>query len=236
MPEREAANRMESERDSLDAVREHWHTRDPNDFERVMRTSGRLEPLKIVAEWARPYVSRQDALSIDLGCGTGLFEEIVRCRNIVGVDFSPAFLQFARRRMTIVIERDIFDLRCEDGVADNIVSLFVIDDYLPQKKVEFFKEVHRLLKRGGRFFFAAYSPKDERMGTVRHELNKRTGVSEFKIYLEDAPSYEKKFRNCGLLVDRSEVINTVGYYQPKLIAEPPMRVRREFVLIVARKP
>jgi len=93
-----------------------------------------------------------------------------------------------------------------------------------------------LLKLGGRFFFAAYSPKDERMGTLRHEFNRRLGLSEFKIYLEDAPSYEEKLRESGFVVDRSEVINAVGYCQPQLVSEPPMKTRREFILIVARKP
>jgi SAM-dependent methyltransferase len=235
MPEREAENRIESEQVSLDAVRGHWQTRDPYDFDRVLRSSGRLEPLKIVGEWARSYVSRQDALSIDLGCGTGMFEEIIGCRNIVGVDFSPTFLQLARRRMTIVIERDLFDLTCKDSIVDNVVSLFVIDDYVSEKKVKFFTKVNRLLKGGGRFFFAAYSPRDERMGTLRHEIDWGTGVSEFKIYLEDATSYEGKLRRCGFLIDRSEVIKSVGYYQPRAIAEAPIRVRREFILVVARK-
>jgi SAM-dependent methyltransferase len=218
------------------AVREHWHTRDPSDFECTVKTSGRLEPLKIVAEWARPYVSRRDALSIDLGCGTGLFEEIVRCRNIVGVDFSPRFLQFARKRMTIVIERDIFDLRCQDSIADNVISLFVIDDYKPEKKIYFFKEVHHLLRRGGRFFFAAYSPRDERMGTLRSRFNEKMRIKKFEIFLEDASSYEDELRKCGFLVDRSEVINTVGSCQPLSINEPPINVKREFILIVGRKP
>nr|MDO8097526.1 class I SAM-dependent methyltransferase [Candidatus Njordarchaeota archaeon] len=224
------------EESSDEAVREHWHTRDPSDFESVVKTSGRLEALKIVAEWARPYVSRQDAVSIDLGCGTGLFEEIVRCRNIVGVDFSPPFLQLARKRMTIVIERDIFDLRCQDGIADNIVSLFVIDDYKPGKKVEFFKEVYRLLRRRGRFFFGAYSPRDERMGTLRSEFNEKMRIKKFSIFLEDASSYEDKLRKCGFLIDRSEVIKSVGSCQPPIIAEPPITVKREFILIVGRKP
>jgi SAM-dependent methyltransferase len=218
------------------AVREHWHTRDPSDFECIVKTSGRLEPLKIIAEWARPYVSRQGALSIDLGCGTGLFEEIVRCRNIVGVDFSLPFLELARKRMTIVIERDIFDLRCQDGIADNVISLFVIDDYKPERKIVFFKEVHRLLKRGGRFFFGAYSPRDERMGALRNEFSEKIGIRKFRIFLENASSYEDKLRKSGLLIDRSETVNTVGFYQPQSTSEPPIDVRREFILIVGRKP
>jgi SAM-dependent methyltransferase len=224
------------EEDTDKAVREHWHTRDPSDFECTVKTSGRLEPLKIIAEWARPYVSRQDALSIDLGCGTGLFEEIVRCRNIVGVDFSPPFLELARKRMAIVIERDIFDLGCQDDIADNVVSLFVVDDYKPEKKIEFFEEIYRLLKRGGRFFFAAYSPRDERMGALRNEFSEKIGIRKFRIFLENASSYEDKLRKSGFLIDRSETVNTVGFYQPQSTNERPISVQREFILIVGRKP
>jgi SAM-dependent methyltransferase len=230
-----SSGRQAGERSLVDAVREHWRTGNPDDFERVVRTSGRLEPIKIIAEWARPYVSRQDTLSIDLGCGTGLFEEIVGCRNIVGVDYSPAFLRLARRRMTIVIERDIFSLPCKDRIADNVVTLFVVDDYEAPRKVEFFEEVHRLLKLGGRFFFAAYSPRDERMGTLRDEFSDKTEIRQFRIFLEDASSYEDKLRRCGFLVDRSEVISTVGSCQPLLISGPPINVKREFILIVGRK-
>ena len=139
---------------------EFWNAKNAEKFDSRSRSSGRMEAINRVAAIAKPYLSQEATVSIDLGCGTGLFAEAVGVRNIIGVDFSFPFLTSSRRRMDIVWEQNIFGLQLAKNSVDNIVSLFVIDDYPSEKKHMFFRQVLSFLKPGGRFFFAAYSPND----------------------------------------------------------------------------
>ena len=214
--------------DVYESVREFWNARDSEDFDSKTRRSGRMEAIDLVAALAKPHVSREGVLTIDLGCGTGLFAESVGVKRVIGVDFSSPFLTAARRRMDTVWQRNIFDLRLAESSVDNVVSLFVIDDYPSEKKRVFFTRIFSYLKADGCFFFAAYSPNDERMGSMREVINARTGVS-FEIHLEDASSYESMLRQCGFTIDRSEILRTNGLYEE-------IALKREFVVIVARKP
>jgi 2-polyprenyl-3-methyl-5-hydroxy-6-metoxy-1,4-benzoquinol methylase len=120
-----------------DAVREFWNARESKEFDSRTRRSGRMGAINRVAALAKPYLSREGAVSIDLGCGTGLFAEAVGVRSIIGVDFSSSLLAVARRRMDTVWHQNIFDLRLAEISVDNVVSLFVIDDYPSDKKRSF---------------------------------------------------------------------------------------------------
>jgi len=175
-----------------DTLIEYWNERDAEDFDSSTKSSGRMEAINLIAEIAKPHLSRQGAVSVDLGCGTGLFAEAVGLRGIIGVDFSSSLFTLARRRMDIVWQKDIFDLQLADNSVDNAISLFVMDDYPSEKKSAFFMQVYSFLKPNGRFFFAAYSPNDERMGKLREVMNKKllSGLKRLKmikVYLEGTP-------------------------------------------------
>lgn len=214
------------------AVTEFWSERNAEDFDAKTRISGRMEAINRMAEIAKPYLSQEGAVSIDLGCGTGLFAEVVEVRGIIGVDCSPTFLTSARRRMDTVWQQNIFDLRLTKNSVDNIVSLFVIDDYPSEKKRMFFRRVFSFLKPDGRFFFAAYSPNDERMGKLREVVSEKTG-NRFKVYLEPASFYEEVLKVCGFTIDPSEILKTSGQFETETQV---ISIRREFIVIVARKP
>ena len=146
------------------AVTTFWNTRNAEEFDAIAHNSGRMAALHRVSTLSKPALSHEGATSIDLGCGTGLFAGVVGVRSRIGIDFSEALLASARERMETVLQHDIFDLPFAACSIDTIVSLFVIDDYPSEKKAIFFTTVFSLLKPGGNFFFAAYSPHDERMG------------------------------------------------------------------------
>lgn len=149
-----------------------WKTRNAKEFDAIANNSRRMAALRRVSTLATPALSREGATSLDLGCGTGLFAGVVGVRSLIGVDFSEALLVSARERLETVLHHDIFDLPFAANSIDNIVSPFVIDDYIPEKKAKFFTKVSSLLKPGGNFFFAAYSPNDERMGTRHGAFNR----------------------------------------------------------------
>lgn len=216
-----------------DAIMEYFNKSNGEDFNSGARSSGRLQAVARMAAIAKPYLSQEGVVSMDLGCGTGLFAEAVGVRNIIGVDFAPSLLNSARERMDTVWRQNIFDLQLAQNSVDNIVTLFVIDDYPSEKKCLFFKQVFSFLKLQGHFFFAAYSPKDERMGTRRQVIRaKAKAPDSFEVYLEDTSFYENTLLECGFAIDKSEVVNTNGVFE---IGQQVIRLKREFILIVARK-
>lgn len=215
-----------------DAITEFWNTRDPDAFDAGVRRSGRMEAVRRVATISKPHVHREGAVSIDLGCGTGLFSEAAGVRDIIGVDFSSSLLDLAKTRMNTVLQKNIFDLTLAKDSVDNAISLFVIDDYPSERKRAFFSKVFSFLKPGGHFFFAAYSPRDERMGKMREAIDSKAGA-RLEVHLEDSASYEDKLKECGFIIDSSEVFRTHGVFG---IGFREMKLRREFIIISARKP
>lgn len=215
-----------------DAVKEFWNARDARDFDARARESGRMKAINRVAVIAKPYLSEAGAISIDLGCGTGLFAKAVGIRNIVGIDFSFSLLTSARRRMDKVWQKNIFELQISNNAVHNIISLFVMDDYPSEKKLTFFGQVFSFLKPGGLFFFAAYSPNDERMGKLREVVNAKVGLN-FEVYLEDASFYEDSLKECGFILERTEIIKTDGVYETD---SQVIRLKREFIVMIASKP
>ena len=224
---------MAGETNMYDAITEYFNKRNGEDFDSRTRSLGRMQAIDQMVAIAKPYLSREGAVSIDLGCGTGLFAETVGVRSIIGVDFSPSLLNSARRRMDTVWQQNIFDLQLANNSVDNIVSLFVIDDYPDEKKRMFFRQVCSFLKPHGHFFFAAYSPKDERMGTRREAIKAKAKARDsLEVYLEDASFYEDTLQECGFAIDMSETIKTNGVLR---IRRQVIRLKREFILVVARK-
>lgn len=216
-----------------DAIMEYFNKRSGDDFDSGAKSLGRLQAITRMAAIAKPYLSQEGVVSIDLGCGTGLFAEVVGVRNIIGVDFASSLLNSARERMDTVWQQSIFDLQLTQNSVDNIASLFVIDDYPSETKCMLFRQVFSFLKPQGHFFFAAYSPKDERMGTQREVIKvKAKSRDSLKVYLEDASFYENTLLECGFAIDKSELVNTNGVLE---IGQQVIRLKREFILIVARK-
>ena len=215
-----------------DTIAKFWKMKDAERYDSDSRTSGRMKAYDWVASNAKAHLSKEGAISLDLGCGTGLFAEAVGVRSIIGVDISPSMLELARKRMDTVWEKNIFELQLENSSIDNIISLFVIDDYLSEKKFVFFRKVFDSMKPGGRFFFSAYSPDDGYMGKI-HEITLKNGGGSFKVHLEDASFYENMLEECGFIVDNIELIHSRGEIERDSRVK---ELKREFILIVARKP
>ena len=215
-----------------DTTYQFWNERTPENFDMTTKRSGRIEAISKMAAIAKPYLSRKNAVTIDLGCGTGLFAAIAGLKTIIGIDFSIPLLKVACQRMQTVLQQSIFAPGFVKKSVDNVVSLFVIDDYPTEKKREFFMQIWSLMRPGGRVFFAAYSPNDERMGPLKETVNAQSHM-EFTIYLESAASYEAMFQEVGFLIEHTELLTTPGVYAKGMHHIP---VTREFILMVAEKP
>jgi len=213
-------------------LREFWNKKDSNKFDSRVISTGRIEALNRIAEIAEPYLSQENTLSLDLGCGTGLFAEIAGRRNIVGVDFASSLLISARSRMDTVWECSISDLKLDDNSVDNILLLFVIDEYGADRKRMFLKQLFMYLKPGGRLFYTAYTPIDERMNKLREDMNKK-GNSQIDIVLEELSVHEDRMCECGFNIESSEIIRTMGQYE--MGQGETIEQKREFIIIHASK-
>lgn len=193
----------------------------------------RMKVYQWMATQAKPHVIKKGVVSMDLGCGTGLFAKTIGIRNIIGVDISPPMLDIARTRMDIVYENNIFDLQLDKNSVDNIITLFVLADYPYEKKTDFLQQVYSYLKHDGRFFFSAYSPNDGYMGkSARVRATLRNGGGSYEVYLEDAPTYQNMLENNGFRIEKIETIESTGTLErdSKIIS-----FNREFIVIVALK-
>lgn len=209
-----------------------WSDADNNLFEQRTIESGRIKAVEKMVELAAPFVNQPNSTTVDLGCGTGLFAKLSGNSNIVGVDFSSELLETASTRMEKIVEASIFEFKKPDNSLDNIISMFVLDDYPNDTKLSFFESVFKMLKPGGHFFFAAYSRNDERMGRRKEEINALLG-SSFNIYLEDLAYFTTNLKSSAFEIIDSSVVNSEGIYNYK---KDSITVVREFYLIVAMKP
>ena len=193
----------------------------------------RMKAYRWMATRAKPHLIKKGAVSMDLGCGTGIFAKTVGVRNIIGVEISPRMLEIARTRMDTVREDSIFELQLEEGSVDNVITLFVLADYTSERKAEFLRRVHSCLKRGGRFFFSAYSPNDGYMGKrARERAAMRDGGGSFELYLEDASTYQDMLENAGFRIDKIETLESTGTLTR---GSETISFDREFIVIVAIK-
>ncbi|MEE8408525.1 MAG: methyltransferase domain-containing protein [Myxococcota bacterium] len=95
---------------------------------------------------------------LDLGCGDGLFGEIVFSgRNVVGVDGDAYELGLARQRGVYreLVRGDIHSLPLPDASFDHVFSNCVVEHLDDPPRV--FREVRRVLQPGGRFVFTVPS-------------------------------------------------------------------------------
>lgn len=102
-------------------------------------------------------LGRSDGLCLDLGCGTGLYADILRSsgRQVIGVDISQDQLRLAAVREPVAAA-DVSWLPIRDASVDDVTAIWVhgdLDD-LPSALAE----VARVLRPGGRFLLFGIHP------------------------------------------------------------------------------
>ncbi len=200
---------------------ERWRTRDAQAFDLSSHSSGRLPAIERVAELAGPRATSSRLLTLEVGCGTGLFAKAARARHLIGLDISVPMLHVARTRMDRVCQQDLFHPGVRPESVDNLVCLFVVDDYPTDDKRSFFHFARAVLRRDGHVFLAAYSPADEYMGRTR-------SATEPAVYLESRQAYLDYLAEADLSVYSSETLHATGQI------DVGGSIRREFLLFAAK--
>jgi len=87
--------------------------------------------------------------TLDIGCGTGTFS--VLFKNYIGIDISPRFIQYARKKYgREFYVGDALKLEFPDNSFDNILVVGVLHHLDDVKFLQVISEIKRVLKKNGR--------------------------------------------------------------------------------------
>ena len=125
---------------------------------------------------------------LDLACGPGIytrpFARQIAPGLAVGLDLSPAMLRHARSRSRAagfpnlaLVRGDALRLPFTDGQFDAVNCCGALHLF-PDANVAL-REVHRVLKPGGRFTVAAFRRGSGRWAGVRSALRRQIGIASF---------------------------------------------------------
>ncbi|RYX81532.1 class I SAM-dependent methyltransferase [bacterium] len=118
---------------------------------------GRRRIVQTLLEHTIPHLPSPEPRLVDLGCGTGanlpmLRESVGANGSVVGLDFSPLALRFARQHLhdlsgLALSQGDAMQLPLRDECADCVTMLDVLEHLSDDNKA--LREVARILKPGG---------------------------------------------------------------------------------------
>ena len=98
--------------------------------------------------------------AVDFGCGTGRSTRFLKKIgfDVIGIDIAEEMIQKARELDPCGDYRLVGNGIPVKDCVDLVLSVFTFDNILMDEKVENFKELERLLKRGGRIINVVSSP------------------------------------------------------------------------------
>ncbi|HET7911967.1 MAG TPA: methyltransferase domain-containing protein, partial [Pseudolabrys sp.] len=113
---------------------------------------------RIIAAFMRLSGLPRGARVADLGCGSGVFTELLRHQGFqsVGLDISPRLIQLGRRKYPglELIEGDAENLPFESASLDGVLLSGLVHHFPDPRRLA--GEVSRVLRSGGRF--VAFDP------------------------------------------------------------------------------
>jgi malonyl-CoA O-methyltransferase len=148
---------------------------------------------------AQPF-ALHGARVLELGCGTGLDTQWLaeRAAEVVALDFAPAMLEIARRRLDAshvrFLAHDIaHPLPIGDGLMDLVVENLVLEHMA--EIAGLFAEIRRVLRPGGVFAMCELHPYRQLMGTQARFVDPETAVEQL---IEAYPHTIAEFTNAAI--------------------------------------
>ena len=137
--------------------------------------------MKAEAGFIREKLGNNPGKILDVGCGIGVFEQLLTDLNITGLDSSEVFLAEAKQRSNKKFAPgDAEDLPFEDhefGAVFSVATIEFLENY--QKAL---KEMYRVLKPGGLVVILILNPHSE----------------YFRMHMQKKDSYFKKMKHKSL--------------------------------------
>jgi len=235
---------------SVESLRDYWERRSESfEGDYSIRTEGII---KVVNEIA--YLI-EGKLVLDIGCGPGILAGLYpKNSKVVGLDFSVSMLRSAKNRIRQLVLGDSLNLPFSKEAFEVVTCFFVASDYSQKKQI--FSEAFRVLEDKGFLLFADYSSRDAHW-KLRRRIRPVMGES-YDIYIEGQKALSNKLELTGFRVQEAKLIRfnagfelrryarTETELQSLKEAEPDLfrqiqslmerkRIKREFILLVARK-
>ncbi|EGS31012.1 ribosomal protein L11 methyltransferase-like protein [Peptoniphilus sp. oral taxon 375 str. F0436] len=142
-----------------------------------------------LARWGRSYlkIDQEDTI-LDLGCGGGRNIEyfLTKANKVYGMDHSKTSVKMSREINKEAIESgrceislgDVKSLPFKDESIDIVTAFETI--YFWEDIVECFKEIYRVLKKGGQFLIC-----NEASSKERRDVKKLADSIEMEVYTPD---------------------------------------------------
>jgi len=164
--------------------------------------SRRRASIESTVDWILNSVNLEKMNILDLGCGPGLYAELMakRGHKVTGVDFSKNSIEYARsealkKNLDIEYVNQNYLELCEENKYDLVMMLFTDFGVLtPVARKTLLQNVYRALKPNGTFIFDVLSDKDIKLK-----------VAEKSWEMEE----------CGFWKDRPYLVLSDSYYYPK---------------------
>ena len=143
--------------------------------------SRKKSSIEKTVNWILDKTKKQQLNILDLGCGPGLYSEILaqKGHNVTGVDFSKNSIEYARKQADKkhldihYINQNYLKLELNENQFDLIIIIYT--DYCvlnPNERSQFLTNIRKWLKPGGTFIFDANSDKN---------LEKKVSPNSWKI-------------------------------------------------------
>ena len=142
-----------------------------------------------LAKWGRSFLNiKTSDVVLDLGCGGGRNVQyfLTKARKVYGMDYSKTSVDIAssvnseaiRDGRCKIIEADVAKLPFEDESIDIVTAFETI--YFWNDIEECFKEIYRVLKKGGQFLIC-----NEVSSMKRRDVKKLAHMIEMEVYTPD---------------------------------------------------
>ena len=160
---------------------------------------------------------------LEVGCGTGsLLIEMGRQHpavELVGLDPDPKALARAERKarrsgVRLRLDRGFSDaMPYEDASFDRVLSSFMYHHVPPDEKPAMFREIHRVLKPGGRLELVDFAGPERAHGFFARMLHAHHITKDNAEAHVIALMTEAKLSNAARVGDDAFLIGSVSYYQ-----------------------
>ena len=160
---------------------------------------------------------------LEVGCGTGsLLIDIGRRHpavELVGLDPDPKALARAERKarragVRLRLDRGFSDaMPYEDASFDRVLSSLMYHHVPPDEKPAMFREIHRVLKPGGRLELVDFAGPERARGFFARMLHAHHVMKEDAEAHVIALMTEAKLSNAARVGDDAFLLGSVSYYQ-----------------------
>lgn len=173
-------------------------------------------------------------LDIGIGGGRTTQELIHRCENYTGIDYSNNFVQQCRVKFPKTDIR-LMDARDLSSFPDNFFDLVNFSfngiDYVNQEdRKKILKEIQRVLKPSGLFFFSTHNRAHSTFNKAPWLNKEMPFMYNFKTFLRFAPFYFKKLINQKKEInakDHSLIIDHAHGYSLLTCYSEPEQIKKE---------